>query len=69
MKNSRIEHFFKNGFLLPDNEKFFANQYVVMESGEKRALGRYDKKQNKILPLISKGTPVWIKGKGFKTLK
>ena len=59
IKDSKIEQFFKEGFLLPDNEKFFANQYVIMESGEKRALGRYDKKQNKILRLISNDTPVW----------
>lgn len=59
IQNSRIEHFFKERFIVPENEKFFANQYVIMESGNKQALGRYDPEQNKILPLISNGTPVW----------
>ena len=59
IEDSRIEQFFKEGFLLPESEKFFANQYVLMQSGKKQALGRYDKKQNKVLPLISSGTPVW----------
>ena len=59
VKNSRIEHFFKERVLSIENEKFFANQYVIMESRGKQALGRYDKQQNKILPLISNGAPVW----------
>lgn len=59
IKNSRIEKFFKEGSLTPENENFFANQYVIMEAGEKQALGRYDKKQNKILPLVSNSIPVW----------
>ena len=59
INDSRMEQFFKEGFLSLENEKLFANQYVIMESGEKKAFGRYDKKQNKILPLISNGAPVW----------
>lgn len=59
LKSAHIKQFFKEGFLLPENKKFFANQYVIMSSGESQALGRYDKKQNKIVPLISNSTPVW----------
>ena len=59
VKKSYIEDFFKKGFILPENEKFIANQYVLMESDKQQALGRYDKKQNKVLPLVSNGTPIW----------
>ena len=59
IKNSCMEQFFKEGFLSVENEKLLANQYVIMESGKKKAYGRYDKKQNKILSLISNGAPVW----------
>ena len=59
MENSHIKKFFKKGFLLYENEKLFANQYVIMESEEQKALGRYDKEQNKIVALISNDTPVW----------
>ncbi len=59
LNNSQIEHFFKEGSLIPENKNLFANQYVIMESGKKQAFGRYDKKQNKIVPLISNSVPVW----------
>ena len=59
MESSHITKFFKEGFLPYENKKLFANQYVLMESGEQKALGRYDKKQNKIVALISNDTPVW----------
>lgn len=59
ISKARMEHFFKDQSLEPENEKFFANQYVIMESGKKQALGRYDQAENKILPLISNGAPVW----------
>ena len=59
MKKERLEQFFKEGFIQPDNEKFLANQYVIMESDKQQALGRYDKQQNKVLSLISNGTPIW----------
>ena len=59
VKKNRLDQFFKDGFVRPDNEKFFANQYIVMKAGDQQGLGRYDKKQNKIIPLISNGTPIW----------
>ena len=66
-----IERFFHEGFLIPKTEKLYANQYVAMQSPEqsspaqanepaesKTALGRYDKRQNKILPLLSFEKPL-----------
>ncbi len=55
----QIERFFKEGWLSPESGEFFANQYIIMKSGDKQALGRYDKKQNKILPLAGNGAPIW----------
>ncbi|MCY4321189.1 MAG: PhoH family protein [Bdellovibrionaceae bacterium] len=55
----RLDQFFKEGFIVPESKKFLANQYVIMESNKQTVLGRYNKKQNKIIPLISNGTPIW----------
>ena len=59
IKDLEMEDFFKNNFLEVGEEKLFANQYVMMKSGDKQALGRFDKKAGKILPLISNGMPIW----------
>ena len=59
MKSARIDRFFKEGALDLEGEKLFANQYTLMEAGEKKAFGRYDKQKNQILPLSSNGEPVW----------
>ena len=54
-----IQKFFKEGTLKIEGKKFFSNQYVIMEAGDHKALGRYDKKQNKIVALISNDSPIW----------
>ena len=59
IEKNLIQKFFKEGFLIPKTEKLFANQYIIMESKEEKAYGRYDQKQNKIIPLISNDSPVW----------
>ena len=59
IKKNQMNQFFEEGFIKWDQEKLFANQYVVMKNEQKEALGRYDKKQDKIVPLISNSAPVW----------
>jgi len=54
-----MNNFFNEGCLSIKKEKFYANQYIVMKCQDKTALGRYDHKQNKIVPLIQSGVPVW----------
>ena len=59
IKKTQRDQFIKNDFIQPEKEKLFANQYIIMECENQKMLGRYDKKQGKIVPLISNGTPVW----------
>ena len=59
IKDKQIESFFKDNSLEISGEKFYSNQYIVMKSGDKTALGRYDQKQNKIVALIQPKAPVW----------
>ena len=54
-----INKFFQEGSLDIGKEKFYANQYVTMKCQDKTALGRYNKKQNKIVSLIQSDIPVW----------
>ena len=59
VKKAQLDQFFKDGFIKWEQEKLFANQYVVMTNANQQALGRYDKKQDKIVALISNSAPVW----------
>ncbi len=54
-----INKFFQEGSLEFKKEKFYANQYVIMKCQDKTALGRYNKKQNKVVALIQSDIPVW----------
>lgn len=50
----------KNSLLeLPPEGKLYANQYIIMKSKDKTALGRYDEKQGKVVSLIQSDVPVW----------
>lgn len=60
VKKETLDEFSKQGFIeQPDNVKFLANQYVIMTAQKESALGRYNKKQNRIVPLLSNDAPVW----------
>ena len=54
-----LESFFKQGFIKLDSIKLLANQYVILRAKDQTGLGRYDKKSQKVLPLISNGEPIW----------
>ena len=59
IKKAQRDQFIKNDFIQSEKEKLYANQYIIMECENQKLLGRYDKKQGRIVPLISNGTPVW----------
>ena len=59
VKKNQLDQFFKEGFIKWEQDKLFANQYMLMTNESQQALGRYDKKQDKIVPLISNSAPVW----------
>ena len=54
-----INQFFNQGSLLVKDKKFFANQYVIMKSEDKTALGRYNKKADKVVALTQPDIPIW----------
>ena len=58
-----IDRFYKDrGLELPDTFKFFANQYLILKdkaNPNHSAIGRFDGKLNKIVPLISPTESVW----------
>ncbi len=57
---AEIDLFYKNGFIESRSGDFLANEYGVMSSPEKSsAIVRFDKKQNKLLPLQSIKRDVW----------
>ncbi|MBC6416029.1 MAG: PhoH family protein [Bdellovibrionales bacterium] len=55
----QLEEFFKSGFLKLKTEKFLANQYFVLSNKKQVGLGRYNRKKNQIVPLLSNKTPIW----------
>ncbi len=42
-----------------ENHKLYPNQYIVMESGSERAIGRYDCKKKKIVPVYQPSESIW----------
>jgi PhoH-like ATPase len=61
---SQIDGFYKERGLELDQEeyKFFANQYLIMKdraNPNHSAIGRYDDKQKRIVPLISPTDSIW----------
>ncbi len=60
---AQIDSFYKNrGLEMNADIKFFANQYMIMKDKSNpshSAIGRYDEKQAKIVPLISPTESVW----------
>jgi len=58
----QIDGFYKDRGLELDEHKFFANQYLIMKdkaNPNHSAIGRYDGKLNRIVPLISPTDSVW----------
>jgi len=59
----QIDSFYKNrGLEMNEDIKFFANQYLIMRdraNANHSAIGRYDEKLAKIVPLISPTESVW----------
>lgn len=58
VSDTAVDKFFQNN-TMETSEVFYANQYVVIKSPSKTALGRYDKKKNKVVSLISSQKPIW----------
>ena len=56
---SQVNNFFKESFISAQKTNFFPNQYVKIKCGSKEVFGRYEKKQNRMVPLISNQKPVW----------
>lgn len=60
---SQLDAFFKDrGLELGEEHKLFANQYLVMKDPSRpssSALGRFDAKLNRVVPLISPTESVW----------
>ena len=53
-----LAQFFQEGVYSP-KVKLYANEYVILKQKDKKALGRYHKKQNQVIPLIQPAPPVW----------
>ena len=54
-----LEMFFQEGALVPKENKLYANQYVVLTSGDKQGLGRYDPHRASVVPLMQTNGPIW----------
>ena len=55
-----LTSFFQEGSCQPLKTKLHANQYVILKEKDRTALGRYDRKQDRILSLIQPLTaPTW----------
>ena len=59
VEQSQLEEFFKSGALKLDKEKLLSNQYVILSADKQIGLGRYDRQQKQIIPLISNNAPIW----------
>ena len=59
VKKEQIKEFLRNSALTLENIKLHANQYVVLKCEDQTALGRYDKGQRKVVPLVQLPTPLW----------
>ena len=53
-----IANFFQKGSY-KNKEKLLANQYVILKSDDKTALGRFDQKAGHVVSLIQPAVPVW----------
>ncbi len=63
LEPAQIDSFYKDrGLDLSSTNKFFANQYLIMKdkaNANHSAIGRFDEKLNRVVPLISPSESIW----------
>lgn len=60
VEKRQIDHFFKDGHLELQHDEMKANEYCILKSPEgSSAVGKYDKKDGKLVSLVPSEAPLW----------
>ena len=60
VNSQQLQHFIESKlFSLSPETKLYPNQYVVLQSSDQKAIGRYDNQQKKVVPVFQPSEPIW----------
>ena len=59
LDSSQFQSFREKKFLPMENNKFYPNQYVTLENGSEKGMGRYDYEKKQIVSVYQPSEPVW----------
>ena len=59
VKQTQLQLFREKQSLFVEGNKFYPNQYIVLNNGKEKEVGRYDQKTNKIIPIYQPPEPIW----------